>query len=320
MPQKSAEAPVLDVYAGGEPDPLLEEDLTGDRGDAIEPVAGDTSTATPVADHQTPPDEPQTPPKEPETVAETPETPPVVPEAHETGEQRIPKSRFDQVNERRKLAEQRLRELEAELEASKKVQQPGVEFDFDTAEQQYMEAVVDGEFDKAKQIRTQIRNAERQALTNQALQLRDQAAEGARQSLALDAEVLRLQAEFPVFDRESESFDEVLTAEAIDIHQGLVATGKYTPLQAIRKAAEMVAKVNGIVPAGQAPAETPKVEPVRSTQPDIQKKIDAANKQPPVKVVGSKSADSTRGVVEMTEDEFNSLPDSTLRKLRGDMM
>ena len=314
MPQAAEKTPELDVFAGAEPDPVASEEVTGDRGDSVEPVAVTETPATPVVDQQEPVGEPQAPPE----TAESPESSPPEPEKPaaepETAEPRIPKSRFDQVNERRKLAEQRLRELEAEIEASKRVQQPGTEFNFDDAEQKYMEAVVDGEFDKAKQIRTQIRNAEREALASQALRLRDQATEGARQNLALDAEVSALQAQFPIFDAESEVFDEVITAEALDIFNGLVATGKYTPVAAVRKAAEMVTKANGIAPRSAEP-EAPK-PPARDTKPDLSKKIEAANKQPPTKVVGSKG-ESKHNVLDMSEDEFASLPDSTLRKLRG---
>lgn len=317
MPQAAEKAPELDVFAGGEPDPLQSEEIAGDRGDSLEPVADQQSTATPVVGQEAPVSEPQTPPEasaQPETAVSEPQAPSAEPES---AEPRIPKSRFDQVNERRKLAEQRLRELEAELEASKKVQQPGIEFDFDTAEQQYMEAVVDGEFDTAKSIRTSIRNAERQALANQALKLRDEATEGARKNLALDAKVAELQAEFPVFDQESESFDEVVTAEALDIYTGLVSTGKYSPKDAISKAADLVTKAHGIKAVG---VEPPPAAPTRETKPDINKKVEAASKQPPVKSLGTKSADGHRSVLDMSEDEFGSLPESTLRKLRGDML
>jgi hypothetical protein len=321
MPQEAAKAPELDVFAGGEPDPLLSEDLSGDRGDSLESVVANESAETPVVDRQKPVDEPQTPSETPEAAAAAPEAPAETPEAADhpdAGEPRIPKSRFDQVNERRKLAEQRLRELEAEIAASKQVQQPGVEFDFDAAEQKYMEAVVDGEFDKAKSIRTDIRNAERQTLANQALKLRDEATEGARKNLALDAEVARLQSEFPIFDQESESFDEVVTAEALDIYAGLVATGKYSPKDAIGKAATLVTKAHGIKSMVEPPA--PPAAPARDTKPDINKKVEAASKQPPVKSLGAKSADGQRSVLEMSEDEFGSLPESTLRKLRGDIL
>ena len=81
-------------------------------------------------------------------------------------ENRIPKSRFDEVNERRKLAEKRLAELEAK-EAAEAAAKQG-DFDFDGKEEEYMHAVVDGDFSKAKQIRTEIRNAEKALFQSEA--------------------------------------------------------------------------------------------------------------------------------------------------------
>lgn len=313
MPGETQKGVEMDLYVGAEPDPMLSEEVSGDRGDVFEPTEPSVTPSEPAVEPAETPPEPEAP------VAETSEPEAPAPEA-ETAEPRIPKSRFDQVNERRKLAEQRMRELEAELEASKRLSEaPPEVFDFDTAEQQYMEAVVDGEFDKAKQIRTQIRTAERNALAQQALKLRDEATAGARQSLALDAEIAALQADFPIYDPEAEGYNEELTNEALDIHRGLIASGKYSPQQAIRKAAELVAKANGVSALSTAVDEPAPKAPARDTKPNFAQKVAAANAQPP-RAAGRGKADGQRSVAEMTEDEFASLPESTKRKLRGDVL
>jgi hypothetical protein len=301
------------VFAGGEPDPIDSEAVSGDRGDTFVDPEANQSPATPVVDHETPKSEPQAPETPAAEPAAAPE-PEVEAAETETAEPRIPKSRFDQVNERRKIAEQRARELEEQLAAQKRAAQPAVDFDFDAAEQRYMEAVVDGEFDKAKSLRAEIRAAERQAVAIETSRMREQASEATLARLDFDKTVAELQTMFPVYDPEGSSYDDVLTSEALEIHQGLMATGKYSPAQALRKAAETVAKANGVVPAGTAPKA-----PARETKPDYAKKAAAANAQPPKQVVGSKG-DSVPNVRDMSEEEFSALPESTLRKLRGDLM
>lgn len=319
MPQTTEKEPELDLYAGGVPDDDLDGEASGDRGDSLEPVAAqetpvdEPQAAEPVADE---PQEAEAPAPEPAKEAAEAEKEPA---DTEHGDQRIPKSRFDQVNERRKLAEQRLRELEQQMEAQKKATQAPGSFDFDAAEQQYMEAVVDGEFDKAKAIRGEIRAAERAALQAEHDVLRERASQETIGRLEFENTVKDLLTDYPFYNPEGEGYDEVLTSEALEIHQGLLSTGRYSAAQAIRKAAEMVAKANGLTPAGQQQAAPAPVTPARDTKPDITKKVAAAKAQPPKQVVGTKG-DSTPAVHEMSEDEFASLPESTLRKLRGDLV
>ena len=68
---------------------------------------------------------------------------------------------MDQELAKRRQLENKIKELE---EKTAEKPQETVDFDFDDAETKYMEAVLDGETNKAKQIRAEIRAMERQQM------------------------------------------------------------------------------------------------------------------------------------------------------------
>ena len=176
--------PPFNPFVGADDD---DEDLEGlDYGNEIpgDEDAGDGDAAAPGDDNPPADDAPADPapaapaeqppadrPKDDESgeqpgEGEGPDPGESEPQSDPKTENRIPKSRFDEVNERRKLAEKRLAELEAK-EAAEAAARQG-DFDFDGKEEEYMHAVVDGDFAKAKQIRTEIRNAEKTLFQSEA--------------------------------------------------------------------------------------------------------------------------------------------------------
>jgi hypothetical protein len=310
------------VYAGATPYEDEETEVEN-RGDDFVPTGDEPSEQEIDAGVEDP---------APEAPAETEEKPaeveaaepvaeePVVEEAKEEepkhDEPRIPKKRFDEINERRKAAERRLAELEAERKAS----DPGqyVDFDFDAKEELYAQHVLDGDLVKAKEIRAEIRRAEQTAFEKMAENRAMKVGERQKLQSELDSTIVELNAAYPVYDPSSPSYDQDVVDETLELQRGFIDRG-YTPAVALRRAAEYVAAVNGLQPAAEmtAVAETEKVVPIK--KPDIAKKIAAAEKQPPKQQGRNSATEALLDLDSMSEEEFDALPESKRRALRGDM-
>jgi hypothetical protein len=232
-------------------------------------------------------------------------------------EPRIPKSRFDQVNERRKAAEARLQELER----AQKVSDPAVAaaFDFVGREKAYMEAVLDGEVDKALAIRTEIRAAEQALLDLRLNEARSAATEATKSELALKQTIDELQTQYPVFDGESESFNEDITNEALELFQAFQGQG-YDPVSAMQRAVRYTVKLHDLdapaVPA--APVKPASAAPAAPAPAQIRAKLDVATQQPPI--AAGRVADRVPDVRSMPEEQFDKLSRQDEAVLRGDFI
>ena len=240
---------------------------------------------------------------------------------------RIPKSRFDEVNKRAKDAEAKAEALQREFEALKAGMQHGQQpatlqqeapkpaaFDFNAKEQEYMDAVLDGESDKALAIRSEIREAERNEFQSVAQTKSTESVEQMQMRNRVQEAVVKLNAELPIFDETSETFNQEALNEALTVRNGYMSQG-LDPVQAMQKAALMVSKMYDVPatePKAQASAVVPEKQPVAS------KKVETANKQPPS--IGTKSGEaadtgSKVDVMSMSEKDFDSLSEEEINKL-----
>ena len=233
---------------------------------------------------------------------------------------KIPKARFDEVNERRKAAERRLAELEKEKEAYDPFK--AVQFDFDDAEKRYMEAVLDGESDKALQIRKEIRAAEFSVAQANAQRTAEQNRALTHAEIQLKSAISEIESEIPQLRVGSEVYDAELTSEVLDLFEGFKSRG-YDADVALRKAANYVASYNGlgaVAEVSAAPAQAPEAPKAKSsTTPDqTRKKLEVAGKQPPSPTVRN----DERGVdvMSLSEAEFDKLGKDQLARLRGDII
>jgi len=315
------------VRAGAEDfDDLDDGDATADRGDELTPP----STEPPAKD----PDPATEPPKdaEPEPEPQSKESPPAEPEAGEpesesdadkdgdrSKEPRIPKSRFDEINQRRKQAEARL----AEIEAQKKAADEAEQFDFDAKEKEYMDAVTDGDHDKALSIRREIRSAEQSLYEQRVQQASRRTSEQTQAQLELKTTVNELMQEYPVFDAESDQFNNELTDEALELFEYYKGRSDFTPALAVRKAVDLVTRANGVGKAGAEPAaepakpESPPAQD-KPTAQQVEKKLKDAASQPPEPT--GQPADGDIDIMSIDEEEFEKLSEQELRKHRGDML
>ena len=344
--------PEVDIFLGGEREE--EEEIEGDRGDALageepETPEGQDEDDGEESEEQDDGEEPEEQDDGEEPEADAAESD----DADEQGDgdegeeeddgnrptqnQRIPKQRFDQVNERRKSAEaerdalrERLERLEVQMngraEEDGSEQPDAPQFDFKAKELEYMELVADGEFEKAYELREEIRSAEREQVRSEMAQLPQQAAQLTREQQSYLTEVARLEQSYAEFDSEStETYREDLVNDVLALKDALVESRGWGNARALREAASRVARMEGLAARGEegdgeeVETPAPKAEP-KQRPADVKAKAKAAKQQPPKMETGSVSTEKPVDVTSMSDEEFDALPEATKAKLRGDLV
>jgi hypothetical protein len=239
----------------------------------------------------------------------------------------VPHARFNEVNQGKKAAEARVHELElqlarlngkAEASAPKDEQkQEAAAYDFDVAEANYQDALLDGDKTKANAIRAEIRTHEREAARIEAEAAADRrystnkaADDAKRAKLEFDLEVSKAYSAFPFLNGESADANPEAIEEVLVWHQSQMGKGK-SPAEA------MAAAVARVAPRYAKPDEKETAAPV--VKPDIQKGIDRANKVPS-KPNGVGARASTLDVSKMTGKDLKSLSAEDEASLAGDIV
>lgn len=325
---------IFDVMPGADKDTEVAEgiDLNFGLGDepVEEPVAEAEEVEEEVVAEAGEPEQEEEAPVEEEPVAE--ETEEVVAEAEAEPEpepepakdnKMVPKSRLDEV-----LAKQKA--LQKQLDDMKKAQQPPADapeaYDFAAKDREYMNLVLDGKEAEAVQLRQEIRTAEKTQFEFEMSQKMQQTVSQNAQATALQAAANELEANFPVFDQNSADYNADYTQEVIDLRDAFIVQG-FDAVDALSKAANFVIKDHGL--AEEAPQEStltqsaaPVQDEVAKKRAEVSKKLQAAKSQPP-ELPGESSAargEKALDISTMTEDEFNALPDATIKRLRGDLL
>lgn len=270
-----------------------------------------------------------------ETEAETDDEPIALDETEELEEvleepkakkkgQMVPKSRLDEV-----LAKQKA--LQKQLDELKQANQPPPpdlpSYDFEAKEREYQDFILDGEPDKAAKLRSEIRNAEREAMSHELRREVEQTVSRNNEETALQQAANLLETEYPVFDQNSADYNEDYTQEVIELRDAFMIQG-LGAVDALSKASNFVIKAHDIasesddssaLAAKQAPKKS--VDEVAKKRAEVAKKLDAAKKQPPeLPGEGSSShGEKALDISSLSEEEFNALPEATLKRLRGDI-
>lgn len=196
---------------------------------------------------------------------------------------------------------------------------------------EYSKLVTDGEHAKASETMSKIRLLER-GISDAKLQLTTQAAEArAYERVRYDTTVERLEEAFPVINPDHDDFDEVKTAEVLELKEAYQSKG-YAPAAALQRAVKMLLK-----PTTQKQDAATEVQ-VRVDKDAVKdqvnkdrkekavaKNVDTAKKQPASQAgVGADSDKAGGGIVDakavlrMKYDDFVKLDEAALSKLRGD--
>ena len=254
-----------------------------------------------------------------ETVAEEIEKKKEEPEKKETKSPMIPKSRLDEVLAQNKALKKRIAQTE---EAEKAAEEAPDAYDFDAKEDEYMDAVLDGDKDKAKAIRKEIRQAQRTQIETELTKDIESKVTRTSTANAVQDAASAIEEAFPIFDANSDQFNKELTDEVNKYMTGFISAGQ-NPVEALEEATTYVLQKNNMLDSSTG-AEIPVLgqakEQKKRTQ--VSKKLKAADSQPP-ELPGESSAakgEKALDIHNMTAEEFDALPEATLKRLRGDVL
>ena len=286
-----------------EPEPEVEDE--GDEEESAEPDTEEESTAE-APEEVTP---------EPEPVEEAPKK-----------AKMVPKSRLDEVLAKQKALQKQLDDMKAAQEVQENAPD---DYDFAAKEVEYQTLVLDGESDKAAALRQEMRKAEKEQMAFEMRQEMTQTVAQSQQATALQSAAADLEANFPVFDQNSEVYNAEYTQEVIELRDAFMTQG-FGAVDALSKAANFVIKSNDLAETtsdtesalASTKAPTGNADEVAKKRAQVSKKLKAAEAQPP-ELPGESSAnrgEKTLDVASMTEEEFAALPEATLKRLRGDIL
>ena len=312
----------LDLNFGLGEEPVEEPDDVEEVVEEVEEVVAEAaeSPEEPVEEAEEPASEVEQPALADETPVTAQEPAPEEPKRH-----MVPKSRLDEVLAKQKALEKQLDDLRAQK------QEPGEApeaYDFDAKEVEYQNLVLDGEAQKAAALRKEIRAAERAQLEYEIGSKIGESVSQSQQATALQQAASELENNFPVFDRNSDQYNEGYTQEVIDLRDAFIVKGE-NPVAALTKAAKFVLREYDLVDMGETAAApslsgqaAPRVDEVAKKRAEVSRKLKAAEAQPPEMPGESSSARGEKplDILSMTEDEFNALPEATLKRLRGDIL
>ena len=212
----------------------------------------------------TPDDEPETNEEAGEPAAEADETKDEAPEAAATEEEAppakrdpvIPRARFDEVNAKLHAAREEAEQLRAALEA-KASPDPASAVDVDALEDQYFEAILEGDKDKAKGLRSKI-NAEIYTKAEAASTAAVSASLSQREAkTSFEKAVAQTVTDFPFLDSNSPESSPEAIAEVVEWRDFYIAKGD-SPASALQKAAQKVAPLYATASPDTQPPATDK--------------------------------------------------------------
>ena len=233
----------------------------------------------------------------------------------------MPYERFDEVNKKRKAAEEETARLKKQLEdvVEEKTPEPEPEpYDYAAQEKAAMDALLEGDQDKYAQLRAEIRAAEREETLREARKIASEGDKHLQENLTFEEAGDRIEAQYPQFSQNSDVYNDAAREEMLDLYVGYAKSGLYTRVQALQKAADNAAKIHA--------SELNRTEPdnvVTMKQPDTKKKIKAAKDQPPTmegRAAESDEEPSHDDLSSMSDEEYEALPESTKRRMRGDIL
>jgi hypothetical protein len=294
-----------------------DDDGEEDRGDDVDPALTDDDESDAAKDDNQEEEEEL----DPEALAEL---------AGDGGKAKmVPHARFNEVNETLKQERAARLLLEEELARTKgQVPAPAVEkpgdtqaYDFDAAEDRYMDAILEGDKDLAKSIRAEIRTEEKKQYSEQTAQTAQKAADTELKKRDAESEQAETQkvltvaiTKYPFLNHQGEEADaeaieEVIARRDLYMKQGMSLS------KALATAVEKVAP--RYAPQEQEP-EKPKGKKVASVE-QIERNLEREKRIPSAMPgVGERGKDID--YANLSEDEFDALPDAEKRKARGDFV
>ena len=327
-------------YYGGDPDDLDNEDVTSldrgdsletedaptDRGDEVEEAEAEEEAEEEAVDDSDGDEEAEEEEVEEEAVddsdgdeeeeeeAESPDT--------DKADRGIPRSRFNEVNERMKRAEALLAAQTSTEEAKEAA--AAQKYDFDSNEKVYMDFMLDGKLDEAAAKRREIREAERAEFKAETKRetlgdVNTAQIQEAVDSLARQAEEL-----YPVLDDSHPDYDAKVVDKVLTFMRGYESTGMTPDNALIAGLADAIYMYDLDGPGDEVTESKVTQKAPKKGKPitKIKEKLDIQQKQGKSPVGDGKGSADAGAVVpdisQMTDEEIDALPAKTLARLRGD--
>jgi hypothetical protein len=250
-----------------------------------------------------------------------------------TGKGIIPIERHQAVLDKertaRAAAESRLAALEREVgdrgrerEAQKAVAE--METRADELSAAYASALIEGNTEGAAKLQREMRKIDREIARMELSGENERRTAQMLENSRVEMVIARLEAEHPVFNPDSEQFDETIASFAISEQQRLMRSEGLTPSKALAKAAANVVARFVSPREGEGPRTGLGASQDR-VKAAVSRNYDAARRQPPsMKGVGMDSdklgSKALGNVAAMSADEFSTLPEATRARLRGDFL
>lgn len=298
FPKEEEIEEVEELKAEEEPSEEPEEEPEEEVVEAADEVAEDTGEETVLAENDAAPQQPVEPVQE---GLDKPKEP------------MIPKSRFDEVLAKQKALQKQLQEATNPVERIENAP----EYDFSAKELEYQEHILNGEAEKAAALRSEIREAERKTMLFEVQQQMGQTVQQSTEAIALQNKAIELQTAYPELDENSATYNADLTQEVMDLRDAFMIQG-FSGADALDKAAKYVIKPASVVAETPAPSSGQKEVTQRKQVANTNKKLAAAESQPPTMKTGTQKVEKKVDINLLSSDEFEALPDETLRRMRGD--
>ena len=228
----------------------------------------------------------------------------------------VPKSRLDEVLAKNKAMQKRLNDAE-QVEQTALENAP--EYAFDENEAKYQDHVLNGETAEATALRNEIRNAEKEQFMFEVQAKMGKTVQENQDMTELHQKAAEIEATFPVLSENSETFDQELQNEVVELRNAFITQG-YTPADSLAKATEYtlaVKKPDLLRTTADSTSNVSKALQQKTQTANINKKLQAADSQPP-KMKGESKTEKKIDLSLLSGEEFDALPAETLRRMRGD--
>lgn len=240
----------------------------------------------------------------------------------------IPKSRFDEVNNAKKLAEQENQRLLNEIEALRKGGEAPAEVpaaaepapEIADLERQKFAAMLEGDEEKVVELGMKINNIIRAESKREALNEIKHDNAQATTAQAVSTAASAVIGKYPAFDDSHADANQEAIEELVELRDFYITAKGMTPAEAIIKAGDKVAKLFGFAdgPAAPVAPAAPVVDP--RTVVAIKRGAAITEAQPSTAAVGvgTRLDGGSVNIADMTEDQFDALPEAEKRRARGD--
>jgi hypothetical protein len=242
----------------------------------------------------------------------------------------IPKSRLDAKNRQNKALQDRIDTFERDKATDARTAKNDdtrtvIEGELTGLDKAINQAISDDKMDEAADLRKQVRDKERELWQMDMDESSTEATSEAREQVRLDLAIDHIETTYDEFNPDSEGYSQETVDKVQELRNGFVATGKYTATQALLRAMDYVLPKKAVADLADATdpaAQLKKEDELRKA--GLKKATDAANKQPADAKGTGDDADSAGikdgiNVDELSYEDIASLPEATLKRMRGDI-